>query len=215
MATRRRKRKSNRRRAAAPRAANPKRRYTRRRRRHNPVARRARRATVNPRRRRRYSRRRNPSGMRIGQIFKDMVYGAGGAVATRVFSAVAQGFVPASFANSQLAVPVVQAVMAVIPVRMLGKKFLGQQQGDLMMLGGLISAGLALADAYLPNVQAQLTGILRAPLQFAQPVVVAPAGDAALTGYRGGYRDVEEVPDSVFAGLGDVEEVPAGIWSGI
>ena len=207
MATKRR-RKSNRRRSSAPRAANPRRRR-RRSRRHNPVARRARRASaVNPRRRRRHARRRNPGAMRIGEVLKDMVYGAGGAIATRVISSVVTGFVPAALTGSKLTAPGIQAAVAVVPVRWLGKKFLGPKQGDMLMIGGLISAGLALADAYLPGVQDQLTGVLRAPLQFAQPVVVAPAGNTAVAG----YRDVEEVPDSVFAGMRDVEDIPAGFW---
>ncbi len=152
--------------------------------------------------------------MRIGQIFKDMVYGALGAIGTRVIAGAAQGLIPGSFATSPLAAPAVQAAAAVIPVRWLGKKFLGNAQGDLMMMGGLISAGLALADAYFPSAQAQLTGILRAPINLIQPQTVAvPAGaaDAVLNG----MRDVYDVPDSVFAGLrglGDVEDVPMGIF---
>ncbi len=109
MATRR--RKTSRRRARA--AVNPRRRRHVRRRRHNPVALRSRRRSVasNPRRRR-HHRRRNPSGIRIGQIFKDMVYGAAGALLTRVVAGAAAGLIPGSFALSPLAGPVVQAAAA-------------------------------------------------------------------------------------------------------
>lgn len=212
---RRKRRTTNRRRSVARATATNPRRH-RRRRRHNPVivARRAR--ASNPRRRH-HRRRRNPSGMRIGQIFKDMVYGAGGAIATRVIAGAFGGLVPASFAASPITPAAVQAAAAVIPVRWLGKKFLGPQQGDLMMMGGLISAGLALADAYFPNAQAQLTGIIRAPISLIPGASAAPGQGAAPTA-MGRYADVEEVPDSVFAGLGrfsDVEDVPAGIFGNI
>lgn len=203
-----RRKKSRRRRVVRVAVANPRRRRHRRRR--NPVIAGMRFGAAR-RRVRHHRRRRNPSAMKVGQIFKDMVYGAAGAIATRVGSSIAASFIPGSFAGSPLAVPVTQAAVAVTLVRWGGKKFLGQQQGDLMMLGGLISAGLAAADAYFPNVQSQLTSIIRAPIQIAAP---APAA-AALAGYRG-YADVEEVPDSVFAGLGgfgDVEDVPSGIFA--
>lgn len=195
--------------------ANPRRRRRRSRRRRNPstaiVARRAngRRSLsaariANPRRRRRrhHGRRHNPSAMHIGSIFKDMVYGAGGAILTRAGASVAQGFVPASFAAPYMPAAV-QAAVAVFGVRWGAKKFLGQKQADIMMLGGLISAGLALGDAYFPNLQGQITGIFR------QPVVVAP--NAAT-----GLGDVYEVPlDSpVFRGFGDVEDVDLNIFGG-
>lgn len=215
MATKRR-RTTNKRRAAA----NPRRRRSVRRRRRNPgVVARARRVTINPRRRgARRHRRRNPSGMQIGQIFKNMIYGAGGAILTRVGAGAVAGLIPGSFATSPLAVPVVQAAMAATAVRWIGKKFFGPAQGDAMMIGGVVSAGLALADAYFPNIQQTLTGIVRAPIALVTPqqVAAAQAADAALAGY--GYRDVEEVPDSVFAGLGsmgDVEDVPAGIFGNV
>lgn len=219
-----RRRKNTRRRNTRARAAVNPRRRRRRSRRRNPVTivTRSRRRTVNPRRRRRRGRRRNPSGIAIGGIFKDMVYGAGGAVLTRAISSVAEGFVPGQFMSSQLARPVVQAAAAVIPVRWIGKKFLGQAAADKLMIGGLISAGLALFDSYVPNAQSSLTNLLRAPLNLAPGL--APATQAAvaqgaaqgavnaLNGYRGGVGDVYDVPDSVFAGFGDVEEVPSGIW---
>lgn len=135
-----------------------------------------------------------------------MIYGAGGAILTRAGSSIAQGFVPSTFASSPLAIPAVQAILAVTAVRWVGKKFLGQRQADLMMGGGLISAGLALADQYLPNIQGQLTGFLQAPLGIGQQTA-APA----LAGYRDVY-DVTTLPGS-FAGLGDVEDVPLGIFS--
>lgn len=207
-----RRRKTNTRRRTVARA-NPRRHRRRVHRRRNPsivAAPRARRrrAVSNPRHRRRHHhRRRNPSGMRIGQIFKDMVYGAAGAIGTRVVANVVGGFVPAAFASSPLAGPVVEAAVAVTVVRWGGKKFMGQQQGDLMMLGGLISAGLKLADQYFPNIQTSLGNIIRLP------VAVAPAAAPALAG----YRDVYDVPDSAFAGLrgfGDVEDVPMNIFDG-
>lgn len=178
-------------------ATNPRRRRSRRR--HNPhrfVARRRthRRSTAaNPRRRRRhFSRRRNPSALRVGQILKDMIYGAGGAILTRTGSSLALGFIPSSITANALAGPALQALIAVTAVRWAGKKFLGQAQGDIMMLGGLISAGLDAADRFLPNIQGQLTGIIRAPVQVAAPV---QAEQAALS-------DVYDVP-----GFADVEDV--------
>lgn len=211
----RRRRKSNARRKAA---VNPRRRRHVRRRRHNPgVVARARRVTINPRRRRHHRRRRNPSGMRIGQIFKDMVYGAGGAILTRVGASAVSGLVPSGFASNPLAGPVVEAGVAVFGVRWLGKKFLGPQQGDLMMLGGLISAGLKLADAYFPNAQAQIANIIRTPINAVQGVI-APS-PAPVVGQAGSaLQDVYEIPSDASAfnglmGLGDVEDVPAGIWA--
>jgi hypothetical protein len=141
-----------------------------------------------------------------------MVYGGGGAIATRALSTVAEGLVPSSFAGSPLMRPGVQAIIAVTAVRWGGKKFLGQQQGDTMMLGGLISAGLALADVYLPNLQSQLTNVFRFPIGGGVQAAVPATAQAALAG---GYGDVYEVPNGIFesfAGMGDVEEVPNGIW---
>lgn len=209
MATRRRKAVRRRRRVAV--AANPRRHRRRRvRRAANPVARRTRRRSVggavNPRHRRRHHRRRNPSGMRIGQIFKDMVYGAGGAVGTRVLAGVAQGLIPGSFQTSPLAAPLVQAGIAVTAVRWLGTKFLGKAQGDMMMTGGLISAGLALADSYFPNIQNSLTGIIRAPLSLS-PQAAQAAGAQQIAQAQAAMGDVEDVPSSFFAGFGDVEDV--------
>lgn len=154
--------------------------------------------------------------MRIGEVFKEMIYGGGGAILTRAISSVAEGLVPASFAGSPMMRPIVQAAVAVVPVRWLGKKFLGgQKQADLMMLGGLISAGLAMADVYLPNLQGQLTGIFRAPLTL----TTAPQAQTTVAGFSDVY-DVPTLPGSMgfqglqggFAGFGDVEDVPAGIW---
>lgn len=184
---------------------NPRRR--RHRRRSNPgiVRRRTRRTVaVNPRRWR-HHRRRNPSAAGIGQIFKNMVYGAGGAILTRVGEGLVSGFIPASLAGSSFAKPVVQAIIAVIPVRMAGTKFLGKPQGDIMMLGGLISAGLAAADAFLPNIQGQLTSIVRAPVQIAPVVPQALAG----------FRDVEDVNYQAegFGHFADVEDVDTGMFN--
>lgn len=208
MAARRRRRTTTvRRRSTRARAAvNPRRRRRRSVRRHNPVAivarRRRRHSAAAPHKRRRRSvRRRNPSGLRIGQILKDMVYGAGGAILTRVGASVAQSFVPGAFGSNPLTGPVLQAGIAVTGVRWVGKKFLGQAQGDIMMLGGLISAGLDLADKYLPNIQGQLTGIIRAPVAVA-PGVAAPAQLA-------GYSDVEDV-----ASFADVEDVNLSEFGG-
>lgn len=207
MATRARRRATiTRRRKPRARAAattNPRRRRSRRR--HNPhvVARRRQRRSVaaNPRRRRRhFSRRRNPSALKVGQILKDMIYGAGGAIVTRTVSSLAQGFVPGAFASNPLVGPGLQALTAVTVVRWAGKKFLGQAQGDIMMLGGLISAGLDAADRFLPNIQGQLTGIIRAPVQVAAPVNVSGAEQAALADVYDvpGFADVEDVQLSEF-----------------
>lgn len=141
-----------------------------------------------------------------------MVYGAGGAMATRILAGVAAGFIPAGFATSPLAPAVTEAAVAATLVRWGGKKFLGPQQGDLMMLGGLISAGLKLADAYLPNLQSSFTNIIRMPVATAAQAAL-PAANAGAG--MGAYRDVYDVPDSAFAGLrgfGDVEDVPADIF---
>lgn len=207
MKTRRRKTTVRRRRSntRARAAVNPRRRR-RHRRRHNPVivARRSRRrAVANPRRRRRHSRRRrNPSALRVGQILKDMIYGAGGAILTRTGASLVSGFVPGAFAGNPLVGPGLQAVIAVTGVRWLGKKFLGQSQGDIMMLGGLISAGLDAADRFLPNIQGQLTGIIRAPVQIAAPVNggAIAAGDQAVGDVYDvtSFADVEDVQLSQF-----------------
>lgn len=209
MATKRRKRRRNsagvgRPRRVAHKTVNPRRR--RRRSRRNPttiVARsRSTRRVINPRRRRRVGRRRNPSGIRIGQIIKDAIYGGGGAILTRAGAQLVEGFVPSQFATSPLARPITQGILAVTGVRWLGKKFLGQRQGDLMMTGGLVAAALSAADYYLPNVQSQITNLF-------QPIVAPPVTTVA--GFHGGYGDVEDVrqlPGSMaYAGLGDVEEL--------
>lgn len=144
-----------------------------------------------------------------------MVYGAGGAIGTRVISGLAMGFIPGSLTSFSLAEPALQAVVAVTAVRMLGSRFLGKPQGDIMMLGGLISAGLGLADKFLPNIQGQLTGMINRA-----PVVVAPGAGApaqALGGY-GNYRDVEDINYQAegFGALGmfaDVEDVDTGAFN--
>jgi hypothetical protein len=141
---------------------------------------------------------------------KKAIYGGAGAILTRAGSSLVQGFVPASFATSPLAGPVVQALIAVVGVRYVGNKFLGAAQGDLMMMGGLISAGLAVFDAYLPNAQMQIQNVFRPILPAAQIPV------AAQQALAGGYADVYDVPNSAFAGLrgfSDVEDVPMAIFS--
>lgn len=211
MATRKRKaatgrRRSNTRKRAA--ATNPRRRrHSRRRSNPTGVRRRRRSVAANPRRRR-HARRRNPSAANIGAIFKSMVYGAGGAILTRVGSSLAMGFVPGSLQGSSFAEPGLQALIAVTAVRWAGKKFLGQQQGDTMMLGGLISAGLSAADKFLPNIQGQLTSIVRAPVQVAPTAAIPLVGDG---GAGGGMADVYDVPG--FAGFADVEDIDTGAFN--
>ncbi len=146
----------------------------------------------------------------IGSIFKQMVYGAGGAILTRTGASLAMGFIPGSLTSNQFAEPIVQAAVAV-GVGKLGGKFLGKPQGDLMMVGGLISAGLKLADQFLPNIQGQLTGIIRAPVNVA-PQVGAGMPAAALAG----FRDVEDINYQAegFGNLfGDVEDVDTGAFN--
>lgn len=221
MAKRRRRRRTNasvgRPRRVAAKAVNPR----RRRRRRNPttIVTRATRRTINPRRRRRSRRnpaiarrRSNPSGLRIGDLAKKAIYGAGGAILTRAGASLVEGFIPGQFASSPLARPVTQAAVAVIAVRWAGKKFLGQAQADIMMIGGLISAGLAAFDAYLPNAQSQVTNIFR-PIMAAPQVVAATP--SALAGGMGDVYDVQVLPGSFgpVRGFGDVEEVPMGIFS--
>jgi hypothetical protein len=139
--------------------------------------------------------------LRIGQIVKDMVYGAGGAILTRTGTAILSGFVPGAFAGSAFIDPALQALVAVTLVRWGGKKFLGASQGDVMMLGGLISAGLSAADKFLPNIQGQLTSIVRAP--------IAAAPQAAIPVQGAGLGDVYDVDMNAagFGGLGDVYDV--------
>lgn len=201
MAKRRKRRTTTRRRRVHARAANPRRRrrHTRRR---NPVivARSTRRHTR--RRRRHHGRRRNPSALRIGQIAKDMIYGAGGAILTRTGTSLVIGFVPGALSSSPFVEPIAQAVVASTAVRWAGKKFLGQSQGDIMMLGGLISAGLSFADKFLPNIQGQLTGILRAPVALA-PGAAVPVSGAGL----GDVYDVNMVDAGFGSPLSDVEDV--------
>lgn len=205
MATKRRKRRKSasvgRPRRVAAKVVNPRRR--RRSRRRNPTVivarRRSRRAvSVNPRRRRRHARRSNPSAIQVGQILKNILYGTGGAIATRTGASLVSGFVPGAFAGNPLTGPVLQAVIAATLVRWAGGKFLGKPQGDIMMFGGFISAGLDAADKFLPNIQNQLTGIIRAPVSIAPGV----GGQAAALA---GVGDVYEVPG--FNGLGDVYDI--------
>ena len=208
MATRRRKRRVNRRPAAA--ASNPRRRRRSYRRSRNPVVARSvtrRRITSNPRRRRRARRRSsNPSMAGVGSLLKQMIYGAGGAIVTRIGYGVASGFIPAGLGSSRVAKPAIKAAIAAVPVRWAGGKFLGKQQGDLMMLGGLIDAGVDLVNAFLGDVEGQLTTIIRAPVQQLSN------GEGVTT--VAGFADVEDVPigSAAFAGFGDVEDVPQGIF---
>lgn len=183
-------------------AINPRRRRHSRRRRHNPVVLHRRHSR---RRRRGGFRRRNPSALRVGQIAKDMIYGAGGAILTRSVTSIVSGFVPAAFGGSPFIEPVLQAAAAATVVRWAGKKFLGSAQGDIMMLGGLISAGLSLADRFVPNLQGQLTSIVRMP--------VAAAPGAGQVGGAQALSDVEDVDlvASGFGGFGDVEDVDPSI----
>lgn len=207
------RRKTTRRRRRAvsrTRAANPRRRRRRStaRRRHNPgfVARSRR--TSNPRRRRRrFGRRRNPSAIRIGQLAKDAIYGAGGAILTRAGTQIATSFVPqiASLGGSY-GEPIIQAAVAATVVRWAGTKFLGKPQGDTMMIGGLISAGLSLADRLLPNLQGQIVGLVPGQLRPAQNAAI-PAGGA-------GLGDVYDV-DMTAAGFGDVEDVDMQQFNGL
>lgn len=146
--------------------------------------------------------------MKIGEILKDMIYGGFGAIGTRVGANAIQSLAPGIVSGTlgAYATPAIQAAVAVVPIHWIGKKFLGQKQADMLMLGGLISAGLALADAAVPNLQGRLQSYLpvyTAP-QAALPVVVPTTG--------AGLGDVYDV-DMVAAGFGDVEEVPLGIWS--
>jgi hypothetical protein len=180
-------------------ATNPRhrRRHARRR---NPVivARsRRRRATVHHRRRH-HRRRHNPSALHVGQIFKNILYGTGGAIGTRVVASIANGFVPSGFAGNPLVGPALQALIAATLIRWAGGKFLGKPQGDAMMFGGFISAGLDAADKIFPNVQGQLTGmfgnIVRAPVQVAPSVQM---------GQQGALSDVYDVPG--FSDVYDVE----------
>lgn len=142
-----------------------------------------------------------------------MVYGAGGAIATRVGYSLVSGFIPMGFASSPFAEPVGQAVIAVTAIRWVGGKFLGKAQGDTMMLGGLISAGLSAADRFLPNIQGQLTNIVRAPVMVAPQAAIPVVGEgqpaAALNGY-GNMGDVYDVPG--FAGYADVEDIDTGFF---
>lgn len=140
-----------------------------------------------------------------------MVYGAGGAILTRVGSSLVSGFVPGAISQSSFGEPLTQAVIAVTAVRWAGKKFLGQQQGDTMMLGGLISAGLSAADRFLPNIQGQLTGIIRAPVMVAPQAAIPVVGEGQPVAALGGYADVYDVPG--FAGFADVEDIDTGVFN--
>lgn len=209
MATKRRKRRRSasvgRPRRVAAKTVNPRRR--RRSRRRNPTVIVARRrhsrrvSAAGPRKRRHARRRSNPSAFKVGQILKDMIYGAGGAIATRTIASIGAGFVPGGLMNNALAPAALQAVIAVTLIRWGGKKFLGQTQGDIMMAGGLISAGLALADQFLPNIQGQITGgvggILRAPVSVAPGVQQQQAALADVYDVPG-FADVYDVQESAF-----------------
>lgn len=206
------KRKSNkRRRKVTVRVTNRKRRISRRRnpatvmaRRSNPgaVARRS-----NPRRQRRgFGRRRNPSAASIGAMLKTAGYGAAGAIFTRVGSGLAQGFVPGAISGSPFIGPVLQAAIAVFAVGPLGSKFFGSAQGEAMKVGGLISAGLAAVDTFLPNAQGMLSNVIRVPVQVAP----GAGGGAQVVIPGNGMGDVEELPLDAFAGLADVEELNPG-----
>ena len=225
MARRRRKTTRRRRRAVAPVAANPRRRRRVRRRRHNPiVARRTRRSvTSNPRRRRHHRRRRsNPSFSGVGSIVRSAIYGAGGAILTRVVAGIGEGFVPAGFAGSKLTRPILQAAAAATVVPWGVGKLMGKPAADLARVGGFISAGLEFFEAYLPGAQSGLSSILRAPIQIAQtipqqlasqgatPDQIAQAG-AQLAGLRGPFGDVEDV--DMRAAFGDVEDIAPGLFA--
>ncbi len=133
-----------------------------------------------------------------------MGYGALGAILTRTGASLVSGFVPGMFAGSPFVGPGLQIAVAAIPVRWGVTKVLGKTQGDIAMLGGLISAGLALADQFLPNIQGQLTSIVRAPIQTAPGAAIPVQG--------GGLGDVYDVDMTAagfggFNGLGDVYDV--------
>lgn len=130
-----------------------------------------------------------------------MAYGAGGAILTRTGTALISGFVPGAFAGSPFIDPALQAVVAATAVRWGVTKVLGKTQGDIAMLGGLISAGLSLADRFLPNIQGQLTSIVRAPIQTAPQAAIPVQG--------GGLGDVYDVDMAAagFAGLGGLGDV--------
>lgn len=140
-----------------------------------------------------------------------MIYGAGGAIATRVGASLVSGFVPGVISQSSFGEPLTQVVIAVTAVRWAGKKFLGQQQGDIMMLGGLISAGLSAADRFLPNIQGQLTSIVRAPVQLAPTAAIPVVGEGQPAAALNGYHDVYDVPG--FAGFADVEDIDVGAFN--
>jgi len=209
MATKRRRRRRTRRTVAA----NPRRRRHVRRRRHSTiVARSRRRYAPNPRHRRRHHRRRsNPSAMKIGEIAKDMIYGAGGAIATRVVFGVVSGFIPVGLASSRLAQPIAKAAIASTIVRWGGTKFLGARQGSIMQLGGLIDAGIDLTNAFLGDVTGQLTTIIRAPVT-SMAGALTPGATAGTVAPANVLADVEDVPiySSAFGALGDVEDIPVG-----
>jgi len=210
MAARRRRTTSRRRRIVRARATNPHRRRRRHSRRRNPsvfVARRRRstRAATNPRRRRRHSRRRNPSSLQIGQIIKDMAYGTAGALLTRTGTTLLSGFVPGAFSGSPFIDPALQALIAATAVRWGVGKVLGKTQGDIAMLGGFISAGLSFANKFLPNIEGQLTSIVRAPIQMA-PQAQIPVQGAGL----GDVYDVDMQAAGFghpYSPLGDVYDV--------
>lgn len=204
-----RKRRSSTRRRIARARVNPRRRRHTRRRRHNPGI--VMRVAPRRHRRRHYSRRRrNPSAIRVGQALKDTIYGSIGAIGTRAVSALAQGFVPGAFSGFALSGPILQALIAATVIRWGGKKFLGPQQGELLMLGGFISAGLAAADILLPGGSsgAGLTNI------FQRPIAAAP--QAQLPGSVNAGTALSDVYDvdmngagfgGIPYGLGDVEDV--------
>ena len=137
-----------------------------------------------------------------------MAYGAGGAVLTRAGTQIVSGFVPGMFAGSPFINPALQALLAVTAVRWGVTKVMGKSQGDIAMLGGLISSGLSLFDKVLPNLQGQLTSIVSAP--------IATAPQAAIPVQGSGLGDVYDVDMTAagfggFSGYGDVYDVDMDI----
>jgi hypothetical protein len=153
-----------------------------------------------------------------------MIYGAGGAMATRIGAGLVRGFIPGGIMSSPFGEPALQAGVAIFGVRWVVKHFFGQAQADVAMLGGLISAGLKAVDNFVPGLEGQLTGIIRLPVQVApglSPDALNAAQQGAVAGAAqalNGFRDVEEVPNNIFgsafSGFGDVEELDPGFFPG-
>ena len=200
---RRRRKTTTRRRTRRAVAVNPRRRRRHARRRNPVIVARSRRRRSATTHRRHHRRRRNPSALHVGQILKNILYGTGGAIGTRVIASVASGFVPGSLAGNPLTGAALQALIAATVIRWGGGKFLGKAQGDAMMFGGFISAGLDAADKFFPNVQGQLTGmfgnIVRAPVQVA-PTVGQVTGQQAMGDVYEveGFADVYDVETNAF-----------------